>query len=61
MKLKTNQKNKKNNKIYKYGFDILKDKIVAEWLYEKRANKFYKIFERNKNNVLTVNVKSKFI
>ena len=49
----------KNNKIYKYGFDILKDKIVAEWLYEKRANKFYKIFERNNNNVLMVNVKSK--
>lgn len=59
MKLKTNQKNKKNNKIYKYGFDILKDKIIAEWLYEKRANKFYKIFERNNNNVLMVNVKSK--
>ena len=49
----------KNNKIYKYGFDILKDKIIAEWLYEKRANKFYKIFERNNNNVLMVNVKSK--
>ena len=49
----------KNNKIYKYGFDILKDKIIAEWLYEKRANKFYKIFERNNNNVLLVNVKSK--
>ena len=49
----------KNNKIYKYGFDILKDKIVAEWLYEKKANKFYKIFERNNNNVLMVNVKSK--
>ena len=33
----------KNNKIYKYGFDILKDKIISEWLYEKRINKFYEI------------------
>lgn len=49
----------KNNKIYKYGFEILKDKIISEWLYEKRVNKFYKIFERNNNNVLLVNVKSK--
>ena len=49
----------KNNKIYKYGFEIFKDKITAEWLYEKRTNKFYKIFKRNNNNVLLVNVKSK--
>ena len=49
----------KNNKIYKYGFDILKDKIIAEWLYEKRVNKFYKIFERNNNNVQLINVKNK--
>ena len=41
----------KNNKIYKYGFDILKDKIISEWLYEKRVNKFYSIFERENNNV----------
>lgn len=41
----------KNNKIYKYGFDVLKDSIVSEWLYIKKINKFYTIFEREKNNV----------
>lgn len=41
----------KNNKIYKYGFEVLKDKIISEWLYEKRVNKFYSIFEREHNNV----------
>ena len=40
-----------NNKIYKYGFDVLKDSIVSEWLYIKKINKFYSIFEREKNNV----------
>ncbi|MGN1384012.1 MAG: ATP/GTP-binding protein [Clostridia bacterium] len=42
----------KNNKIYKYGFEVLKDKIISEWLFEKRVNKFYAIFERENNNVL---------
>ena len=41
----------KNNKIYKYGFEVLKDTIISEWLYEKRVNKFYSIFERENNNV----------
>ena len=41
----------KNNKIYKYGFDVLNDSIVSEWLYIKKINKFYSIFEREKNNV----------
>ena len=41
----------KNNKIYKYGFEVLKDKIISEWLFEKRVNKFYSIFERESNNV----------
>ena len=41
----------KNNKIYKYGFEVLKDSIASEWLYEKRINKFYSVFEREKNNV----------
>ena len=41
----------KNNKIYKYGFEVLKDKIISEWLFEKRVNKFYSIFERDNNNV----------
>ena len=41
----------KNNKIYKYGFEVLKDKVISEWLYEKRINKFYTIFEREENNV----------
>lgn len=41
----------KNNKIYKYGFEVLKDKVISEWLFEKRVNKFYYIFERDNNNV----------
>lgn len=41
----------KNNKVYKYGFEVLKDKIISEWLFEKRVNKFYTIFERENNNV----------
>ena len=41
----------KNNKIYKYGFEVLKDTIISEWLFEKKVNKFYAIFEREKNNV----------
>ncbi len=49
----------KNNKIYKYGFEVLKDKIISEWLFEKRVNKFYSIFERNNNNVQIMKVKNK--
>lgn len=41
----------KNNKIYKYGFEVVKNKIISEWLYEKRVNKFYSVFERENNNV----------
>lgn len=41
----------KNNKIYKYGFEVLKDTIISERLFEKRVNKFYSIFERENNNV----------
>ena len=41
----------KNNKIYKYGFEVLKDTIISEWLFEKRVNKFYAIFERENKNV----------
>lgn len=41
----------KNNKIYKYGFEVLNDTIISEWLFEKRVNKFYSIFERENNNV----------
>lgn len=41
----------KNNKIYKYGFEVLKDTIISEWLFEKRVNKFYSIFGRENNNV----------
>lgn len=44
----------KNNKIYKYGFELVKDNIISEWLYEKRVNKFYSIFEREKNNVRNI-------
>lgn len=41
----------KNAKIYKYGFEVLKDSIISEWLFEKRVNKFYTIFERENNIV----------
>ena len=41
----------KNNNIYKYGFEVSNDKIISEWLYKKRINKFYSIFERENNNV----------
>ncbi len=41
----------RNNKIYKYGFEILRDSIASEWLYVKNVNKFLVIFEREKNNV----------
>ena len=37
----------KNNKIYKYGFEAKKNEIVSEWLYYKKINKFYTIFERS--------------
>ncbi len=49
----------KNNKIYKYGFEVLKDTIISEWLFEKRVNKFYSIFERNNNNVQIMKIKNK--
>lgn len=51
----------KNNKIYKYGFEVLKDTIISEWLFEKRVNKFYTIFERNNNNVQIMKVKNKLL
>ena len=51
----------KNNKIYKYGFDIIKDRIICEWLYEKRVNKFYEIFERNENNIKVKDNKNKLL
>ena len=41
----------KNDKVYKYGFEVLKDTIISEWLYIKKVNKFYPIFDREKNNV----------
>ena len=41
----------KNNKIYKSGFDVLEDHILSEWLYVKKINKFYPIFERKENNI----------
>ena len=42
----------KNGKVYKYGFEVLKDYIISEWLFEKRINKFYTVFERDSNNVI---------
>lgn len=41
----------KDGKIYKYGFESLNDKIKSEWMYEKKINKFYTIFERKENSV----------
>lgn len=41
-----------DGKIYKYGFESLNDKIKSEWMYEKKINKFYTIFERKENSVL---------
>ena len=43
----------KNGKIYKYGFEVLNNNIISEWLFEKRVNKFYTIFERE-NNLVTL-------
>ena len=51
----------KNNKVYKYGFEVLKDKIISEWLYEKRVNKFYAIFERENNDVKVKSINNKII
>lgn len=48
----------KAGKIYKYGFEILNDKIKAEWMYEKKINKFYTIFER-KENIVTMKINNK--
>jgi len=42
----------KNSKIYKYGFEVLKNNIISEWLYYKKINKFYTIFERNNSKVI---------
>ena len=42
----------KDGKIYKYVFESLNDKIKSEWMYEKKINKFYTIFERKENSVL---------
>jgi len=41
----------KNNKIYKYGLELLNNNIISEWLCEKRVNKFYTIFERKNNKI----------
>ena len=51
----------KNNKIYKYGFKVLNNAIISEWLYEKRINKFYEIFERANNNIEVKDNKNKLL
>ena len=50
-----------NNKIYKYGFEVLNDAIISEWLYEKRVNKFYEIFYRTNNNIEVKDNKNKLL
>lgn len=47
----------RNGKIYKYSFEVLKDKIVSEWLYEKKINKYVTIFERENTNISMPNNK----
>lgn len=44
----------RNNKIYKYGFEVLKDDIKSEWLYRKNSKGFSTIFERNENNHVVI-------
>lgn len=51
----------KNNKIYKYGFEVLNNIIISEWLYEKRINKFYEIYERTNNNIEVKDSKNKLL
>ena len=51
----------KNNKIYKYGFEILNNTIISEWLYEKKINKFYEIFERTNNDIKIKDDKNKLL
>ena len=51
----------KNNKIYKYGFEIVNDIIVSEWLYEKKINKFYTIFDRKDNDIKLKDQKNKLL
>ncbi len=51
----------KNNKIYKYGFEILNNCISSEWLYEKRINKFYSIFDRDNNDIEVKDNKNKLL
>lgn len=50
-----------NNKIYKYGFEVLNNAIISEWLYEKRVNKFYEIFDRTNNNIAVKDNKNKLL
>ena len=50
-----------NNKIYKYGFEVLNNAIISEWLYEKRVNKFYGIFDRTNNNIEVKDNKNKLL
>ena len=50
-----------NNKIYKYGFEVLNNAIISEWLYEKRVNKFYEIFDRTNTNIEVKDNKNKLL
>ncbi|MBO5477372.1 MAG: ATP-binding protein [Clostridia bacterium] len=50
----------KNKKIYKYGFEVLKDTIISEWLYLKRINTYSIIFEREEKDVKLLKYKDRF-
>lgn len=41
----------KNNNVYKYGFEIIRDVIKSEWLYKCMASKYIKIFERTDSRI----------
>ena len=43
--------NQDDYEVYKYGFEVLNNAIISEWLYERRVNKFYEIFDRTNNNI----------
>ncbi|MFM6311845.1 MAG: AAA family ATPase, partial [Dolichospermum sp.] len=47
-----------NKKIYKYGFEVDKNKVVREWLFFQANTKEYQLFQRNDNNKFQINKKS---
>ena len=46
-----------NKKIYKYGFEVAKNKVVREWLFFQANTKESQLFQRD-GNKFTINAKS---